>query len=350
MTQFRFNHLAKNAAAPTDTGRSAGGGARWRAARTLAASLALSIVSMGAAEAGIVYTGGVGLTAYGVTNYNGGAQGTPQYLTYNNTTGFYDLMNSPGGVYQDAYPTNANTIRFYPPSATAGSLPFYSFQIGGGNGNGNFGAGAMALTGLRTTFRLSDSAPGSGEASFEVASWSANFTVGAGGYSGNLGTYLAIGGTLPDGILSTDAASLVSHYYVNGVLAGTSPAEILAASGNGAYVALGGGSGTNAAIVFGPGDTSFVGLAVDSVPATLAAGAHVTVWTTLTVYADPASIDSIPITPDLLSETGLSLPSGTILGDVAGSVPEPSAWALAILGAGLVGWRLRSRRLPAAAV
>ena len=115
----------------------------------------------------------------------------------------------------------------------------------------------------------------------------------------------------------------------------------LAAAGNGNFQAIG---GNGAALAFGAGG-SYRGLAIDNVLGALPAGDTLKVVSTLTAYADPASIDSIA--PDLSLIPGAVLP--TSISDVAGDVPEPTAWSLMLIGAGATGFGLRRRRSPAAA-
>jgi hypothetical protein len=170
--------------------------------------------------------------------------------------------------------------------------------------------------------------------------------VTAGGFAGNLGTFLSIGGRLP-ALGSAAVASLVSDYYLDGVFVGQTTPLILAAAGNGNFQDLG---GSGAAIRLLPGGR-YRGLAIDNVPAILAKGDTIKVTSTLTEYADPASIDSIPIDLDLLSATGTTLPDFAFA-EVSGNVPEPTTWAMLVAGAfglgGVLRWRAKSRRLATA--
>lgn len=294
------------------------------------ALLLTTTLGAGVAEAGIAYTGGIGATSYGVTGYGGGPALRPVFIP-NNVTGFNDVMASPGGLFQTANPVVANNIS----ETGLQVLPLGSFWVGGGNGNGAFGAGATYIGGPGTAFTLSDSGPGGGSASYAISSWTANFTTNAGGFRGNLGTYLAIGGLLPF-VDDAVAAALVSNYYLNGVYQGQLRPEILAAAGNGNFVALG---GSGAALQFGPGDASFRALAIDLLPAVLPAGDNIRVVSTLTEIADPASLFGFdPVSdPALLAATGTTLPDFVL----ADTVPEPSS--LALLGAGVLGLALLSR-------
>ena len=292
---------------------------------------AIALLSGSNAHAGIVYIGGVGETVYGVTAYGGAPQALPNYLLTNNVTGFNDILTSPGGGFLTANPVVAANI------AQTGIRPLalYSFKIGGGNGNGPFGAGQTLITGPQVGFTLRDAAPGGGSASYSITSWTTNYRITAGGFVGDLGTYLSIGGRLP-AVNSAVAASLVSNYYLNNVYVGETSPLILAAAGNGNFQAVG---GNGAALAFGPGGT-FRGLAIDNVLGALAAGNTIKVVSTLTAYADPASLDAIA--PDLSLIPGAVLP--TSISDVAGGVPEPAAWSLMLIGVGAMGAALRRRR------
>jgi MYXO-CTERM domain-containing protein len=88
---------------------------------------------------------------------------------------------------------------------------------------------------------------------------------------------------------------------------------------------------------------AFSGLAIDSYAANIAAGSHISVTSTLTFYADPASIDTFA--PDLDLIPGGSLPGEILFGT---SVPEPSTaplggTALVVLSA--FGWLRRRRQM-----
>jgi len=286
------------------------------------------------AAAAIVYTGGVGDTVYGVAPYGAPPQGAPVFIG-DNVTGFQDILASPGHGFLLASPIIANNISQTPLNV---KLPLASFQIGGGNGFGAFGAGATVITGPRVGFALKDAVAGGGSASYSISSWTANFLVTPGGFAGNLGAYLAIGGSLPFAG-SAGVASLVSNYYLNGVYVGETAPLVLAAAGNGNFQALG---GSGAALLFGPGGTTYRGLAIDNVAAALAAGNRLTVVSTLTEFADPASIDSIIPGINLIDATGTTLPDFAFSSGAA-AVPEPGTWALMLLGFGALGHQLRRR-------
>jgi len=308
----------------------------WLAGVPAAFGVSLAL-GAGPAAAAAVYTGGVGDTVYGVAPYGGVGQPAP-LLIGDNVTGFSDILASPGHGFLTANPVIANNISQF---GIAG-LPLGSFQIGGGNGFGPFGAAATVITGPRVGFVLQDAGqPGLGSLSYAISSWTTNFKITAGGFRGNLGTYLSVGGLLP-AVQSADAVSLVTNYYVNGVYVGQTTPLILAAAGNGNFQALG---GSGAAVIF-TGAGAWRGLAIDLVPAILPAGDTVKAVSTLTEFADPASIDSIA--PDLSLLPGLTLPDLGI-SDVGGAVPEPASWAMMLMGFGAIGAAIRARRRIVAA-
>ena len=295
----------------------------WRStSAALTTALAVLCLAGPAAAAGIVYTGGTGETVYGVAPYGVGPQAAPVFIA-NNVTGFVDILASPGHGFLLADPTIPHNI------ADTGlhGLPLTSFQVGGAGISGPFGAGATLIAGPNIGFQLGDAFPAGGTASYTISSWEADFTVQPGGFIGNLGTFLAIGGSVPS-VGSAAAASLVTDYYLNGVLQGQTSPLILAAAGNGNFQALG---GSGAVMQLGPTGL-FRGLAIDNVFANLAAGANLRVVSTLTAYADPASIDTIDLTPDLLSLVGAPLPDFVIASGSGTQVPEPATWVLALVG------------------
>jgi len=307
---------------------------RFPRGKIIAPALATALAALFAAHAGavILYTGGSGGTVYGVAPYGGGGVLLPSFLG-NVSTGFSDILASPGHGFQTANPVVANNI------AQTGivGLPLYSFQIGGADGLGPFGSGETLISGPQVGFALHDAGqPGLGALSYSISSWTSNFVVGAGGFAGDMGTYLSVGGRLPTAV-SADAVSLVSNYYVDNVYVGQTTPLILAAAGNGNFQAVGGSFG---ALVFGGGGT-WSGLAIDNLGVNFAAGDTVRVVSTLTEFADPASIDSI--VPDLSLFPGAVLPDYAIA-DVSGAAPEPGAWAMMLAGFAALGGLLRRRR------
>jgi hypothetical protein len=302
-----------------------------RAVSSLALAAALGLTGP-AGAAGIRYTGGHGDTVYGVAPYDVGPQAAPAFIL-NDVTGFNDILATPGHGFLLADPSIPHNISEF----VGPVLPLRTFQNGGGNASGPFGRGSTAVLGPRVAFRLSDSFPAGGSASYSISSWVADFTVNPGGFVGNLGTFLAIGGRNP-AFGSAAAASLVSDYYLNGVFQGQTSPLILAAAGNGNFQALG---GSGAVMRLGPGGR-FRGLAIDNVPAALAAGTKIEVVTTLTEYADPSSFSTIDITPDLLDLVGAPLPDFSFA-SAAGSIPEPGVWSLLLAGFFGLGQMVRRR-------
>jgi hypothetical protein len=244
------------------------------------------------------------------------------------------------GGYLTASPIVANNIASIGPLPT----PIGLTQIGGGNGAGAFGTGTAFNAGNAATFALSDSGPGGGSASYIIESAIASYTnVGNAVAAGTLyGSYIAIGGAVPL-IGNADVASLRVHYTdtagVFGAVGTDAPQEVLAISRNGGgvtidnynIVLLGGVGGGNAGLILDNGVTgSFRALAVDAVPlpAVIPIGDMITATWTLTAYTDPASIDIIDFTPDLLNLTG-PLPSLTL---VDAATPEPGVMVLTLIG------------------
>lgn len=315
---------------PTSPRRGAGASLRRVAFTAIGLTL---LVSAPAAQAAIKYVGGTGETVYGVAPYGVGPQPAPVFIA-NNITLFNDIMATPGGGFLLADPRVPNNI------ADTGLQPLAlgSFKLGGGNAAGPFGAAATLITGPRIGFRMTDSAPGGGSASYMISSWEANFAVDGGGFVGNFGNFLSIGGFL-SAPSSAAAVSLISNYYLNGAYVGQAAPLVLAAAGNGNFQALG---GSGAVLQFGAGGR-YRGLAINNIAANLVGGDNVRVVSTLTAFADPASIDTLPIQLDLLDLVGQPLPDFAFAGAMGG-VPEPTSWALMILGFGVVGAAVRRRR------
>lgn len=314
--------------------------------RSVAApALGLGLLATGgAAHAAIAYNGGFGTTVYGVAPYGGGPQVFDSYIA-NNLSGFNDILASPGGGFLTANPVIANNIFETPINV---GLPLYSFQSGGGNGFGPFGDAETFIAGPNIAFRIEDVFAGGGSASYSVSTWTANFEVDAGGFDpdGTLGNYLSIGGQVssPD---SAVAVSLISHFYLNGVYEGSTDALVLAAANNGNFQALGGAG----AFLDFLGGGLFVGFASNAFTDNFAfgrdliVGDDLSIVTTLTAYADPASINTFDIPLDL---KGIDLPDFAFSSGSGSLVPEPSAWAVMILGFAGVGAAMRRRRVAVA--
>jgi hypothetical protein len=173
-----------------------------------------------------------------------------------------------------------------------------------------------------------------------------------GNYTGSFGTYLSIGGSVPI-IGSSAVAGLqneVSFLNPNGVVNNYVLAPLILAVGhigNGGYtfVAIGGPTGTSADILYNSLNTSFVGLATDNDSAVIPNGTQITVTSTLTFYADPASIDLIA--PDISLFPGLDPLPGI---DFMGTVPEPGSMVLgvsAMVMLSAAGWARRRARAAA---
>jgi len=293
------------------------------------------------AQAVPVFTGGNGAVSFGVTDYGLPVPGIPTYIP-NNFTLLNDVLSSPGGTFLTANPVVGNNIASY-----AGLLPGGAVQIGGGNLNGAFGTGAISITGPKIAFGLTDPIPGGGSASYEIGSWNATFTDAAGSV-GNYGTYLSIGGSLP-GVGSAAAVSLItevtsanpaSPFFGGVALPELVLADSQTAPGVYSWVALGGVGGLSAAIITDPLTSTFRGLAINSFAVAIPAGDVFTVTSTLTAYADPASIDAILPDETLLDLIG---PLPDIV--VSSGVPEPSSILLTVIATGVLGFVRFGRRM-----
>jgi len=292
---------------------------------------------------------GDGAIVFGVSPVANVVPGVPTYIP-NNINGISDVLTSPGGTFKTASPVVANNIQEIPvpPPATL-PLPVVGFQIGGGNGNGPFGSGSVAVTGPQVFFSLQDVAAG-GSTSYSITHWSANFTETVGGLQ-NIGSFLSIGGTLP-AVDSAAVAALRTHLsslnplspFFNGGLGIDLPQLVLA---NGriapltySFVALGGAGA--AMLVDDAAVGTFRGLAINNLAFNIPLGDVIVAENTLTVYADPSQLGDIAPAADLISMTGTTLPTNSLL-----FVPEPGISLLGALGAlGLVlrpGVRRRRR-------
>jgi hypothetical protein len=259
-----------------------------------------------------------------------------------------DILASPGGTFQLANPVIANN------TTSVGPFNFATLsasQVGGGNANGPFGAGSGTIFGQAVSFALTDATPGGGgSASYGIESWTSSFTE-VGHYVGTFGTYLSIGGNLPIvgssavAALQTEVSFTLSANTTNYVLA-----PIILTMGRTAggftFVAIGGTgapAGGGAAYTYLGGNYSMLG--VDNYAANILNGTTIHVTSTLTFYADPASVDSITPSSSLISQIDGGLPGISFGGS---AVPEPSSMvmgstALAVLS--VVGWmRRRSTR------
>ena len=313
------------------------------------ASAAALLAGVSTASAGIIWNGGTGGTSYGATQYNcpgapGPCSGGRQYIS-NNFTGDFDILSTPGGGYQVANPVLGNNI------ASTGIInaPYTFGWNGGVSGDGSaFGSGNTRNNGPSAGFSLTDSAPGGGSASYMITSMLNTFTVTAGGFNGRIGDYLSIAGTNNFGN-DASVASLRGKFNINGGGFFALP-DLMLALGGGCNNQVAGSAVAfrNAACANGGNGGRFSGLAIGNGGVlNLLAGTVLNVVTTITVYADPSSIDSLasddPLFASLLADTGSTLPDLSV-GD-SGSLapaPEPGTWA--ILGGSLLAMGIARRK------
>lgn len=310
----------------------------------------------------VQYTGSTNAAiSFGATNYGGAGEANPVWLSNNITTpitGVDDILASPGHGYLLADPVVGNNV------ASTGGPPGLNIPVGntlflnwtGGlspQDNAPFGSGRATIYGPAATFGLTDATPGGGgTASYGIESWISNYTINQ-HVTGTFGTFLAISGSIGVGNNAAAVAALQTEVLATGP-GGGAPVQytfgplILAAANtpgglnNVAVYDANGIAGSGAAIsVDASGD--FNGLAINDYAADFAAGTTLSVVSTLTFYADPASLEAS--TPDLSLIPGGKLPDFAF-GSV--SVPEPSSIVLggtAMLALSLIGGiRRRTRR------
>lgn len=293
-----------------------------------------------------------GVAVFGVSPYGGAPNaGAPTYIG-NNFNNRNDVLASPGlgtlGGYLTANPVAANNIRQGGP----GPLPGAVQQLGGGNAFGPFGAGSLSLTPTRVGFTLLDNAPGGGSASYGIASWEADFDQQKEAFNGTIGNWLAISGrvTLPGNAAAASLRTFIDSQNPNSPFFGGVDLAplVLAASNNNAPLLNLVAQGGQGNIVAVPALGTFRGLVSNSMNVVIPAGDQFTVTSTLTIYADPASLDSVG--PDALDSllddpefAAVSLPQFSLAGmDNAPTspVPEPAAAWLLLAGLAMVA-RLR---------
>jgi hypothetical protein len=247
-----------------------------------------------------------GAISFGVTSYGAPAPGNPTYIP-NNFSGLNDVLASSGGTFLTANPVVGNNIL-----SLLNTVPMFGFQVGGANGNGAFGSGFIGINGPTVSFNIRDSGPAGGSASHGIASWNASFNTGAAGVN-NFGAFLSVAGNL-NAIGAAGVAALRIHisdtggaFRVGGVDLGQMVlADSLVSLNNVFFVALGGSGATMWMDAFG----NFRGLAIDNVGA-LPANDNILATATLTIYADPKSLDGYDPTFDtsLISAAGTTLPT-----------------------------------------
>ncbi|MGP0064779.1 MAG: hypothetical protein ACLQGP_14420 [Isosphaeraceae bacterium] len=319
-----------------------------RPALVLAAVAVCGLISSEPARAALVYTGSNNSAiVFGATTYGGGAQVTPQWIP-NINTGLNDILASPGGTFQLANPVIGNNVAGVGPAAYGPGVYQYLNWTGGVSGDGStFGTGAATIYGPSAGFGLTDSTPGGhGTASYGIETWNSYYTQTT-AYNGTFGTYLSIGGNV--GIVNSSAVAAVQTEVFVTPHGGATTEYVFAplilaignlGGGNYTYVALSdANAASGAAIVVNPLTGAFSGLAIDNYAAIFSANTSIKVTSTLTFYADPASIDSI--SPDLSLLPGLSLPGESFGGS---GVPEPGTMisggtALVVLS--VLGWLRR---------
>ena len=313
-------------------------------AAMFAAVTMLLALQPGAAHGALVYNGTTNSAiSFGATTYGGGAQITPKWIG-NNVTGLNDVLASPGGTFQLANPVIGNNVASVGPAAYGpGAFQFLNWTGGIAPASGApFGSGSAVIYGPSATFALTDATPGGGgSASYGIETWSSSYTQTT-PYAGTFGTYLAIGGNI--GLLHSDVvAALQTEVTVNGTLYTFAPLILAVSNQGGGVYSYVYNSASGAAIRVNSLTGAFSGLAIDSYAARFAAGSQINVTSTLTFYADPASISAS--TPDLSLLPSVPLP-GESFG--AAGVPEPSTalmGATALIAFAGFGWfRRRSRQ------
>jgi len=316
--------------------------------RSACTAALLSAVCVAPAHALTLLPGSSGVIAFGASPYGGAPNaGLPTYIG-NNFTGLNDVLSSPGGGtlggYLTANPVVGNNVFSVGPVG----LPMTWTQVGGASPGGLLGAGAIAITPTTVSFGLVDVNPGGGTASYGIGTWSANYQQQVAPYIGSIGNWLGIAGNVP---FINNAAVASLYTRVSSLALGVIEFKaVLAASNNGVagYNLVGKASHGAGLTVANLG--SYRGLAVNSLNVMIPVNDVVSVTNTLTIYADPASVEGLSLANlmDLMAApefAGVALPdlplggSGTAL-----PVPEPATYATLLAGLFLIGAIARSRR------
>ncbi len=143
---------------------------KYRRLSGLVLASALVLASSAPAMGALVYNGGTGFIAYGVSSYGGApVVGAPTYIA-NGFNGRNDILASPGGGSLGGF-LSINAIGANNISSTGGVvLPTLAFQTGGGNGFGSFGQGVALNLGPQMGLAMADAGAGGSSASYAVSS------------------------------------------------------------------------------------------------------------------------------------------------------------------------------------
>lgn len=286
-----------------------------------------------AARAAPIFTGGTAVVSFGVSDYGGGAQINPSYI-FNNFTGLFDILATPGGTFQLANPVVGNNISSFGPLP----LGVKATQSGGSNALGNFGKAAISLSGTDIRFNISDLLPASGTVSYGVGSMLAEFKEPT-GFNGTFGSVISLGTSLPEvgsAVVAAVRTRVTSNNAASPFFGGVDlPQLVLAAARVGpatySFVFLG---GAGAALIIDNAATGALrGIAVNNMGVVIPKGDKFTAASSITIMADPSMMTDIFITPDLLTAAGTTLPDFLV---VRASAPEPASWLL--MGMGLAGF------------